>query len=164
MRLLLSAAALLFAGLVPAALAADAPSAGIAVTEIWSRATPPSASTGVLYLTITDQGAPDSLTAVSTPVAASAKIHESKIVDGVMQMRPVEAMPVTSAAPLKLAPGGYHVMLEGLKQPLKKGDQFPVTLTFAHAGMVTVTADVQSLGASAPAGHSMDGMDMGKNH
>jgi len=161
MRFQLSAAALFFAGLVPAAFAADAPSAGISVTEIWSRATPPSASTGVLYMTITDKGQPDSLTAVSTPVAASAKVHESKIVDGVMQMRPVEALPVTPAAPLKFAPGGYHVMLEGLKRPLKKGDQFPVTLTFAQAGTVTVTADVQGLGAAAPAGHSMDGMDMG---
>jgi periplasmic copper chaperone A len=157
----LSAAALLCLGFVSAGFAAEAPETGIAVTGVWSRATPPSASTGVLYLTVTDKGAADSLTAVSTPVAASAKIHESKSVDGVMQMRPVDAVPITAAAPLKFAPGGYHVMLEGLKQPLKKGDQFPVTLIFAHAGAVTVTADVQSLGASAPAGSAMDGMDMG---
>jgi copper(I)-binding protein len=112
-------------------------------------------------MTITDKGVPDSLTAVSTPVAASAKIHESKMVDGVMQMRPVEAVPVTPGAAVKFAPGGYHVMLEGLKQPLKKGDHFPVTLTFAQAGPVTVTADVQSLGAAGPSAHSMEGMDMG---
>jgi periplasmic copper chaperone A len=131
--------------------------ADIAVSDAWSRATPPGAKTGVIYLTVTDTGAADSLTAVATPVAEMAMLHESKTVNGVSQMRPVEAAPISAEAPLKLAPGGYHIMLEGLKQPLEAGDSFPVTLTFAQAGAVTATVEVRSLGG----GHDMGSMDMG---
>ncbi len=142
--------------------AGTARAADIAVTDAWSRATPGAATTGVVYFTITDSGAPDALTAVSTPIASSASAHESKTVDGVMQMRAVPSVPVDSKAPVTFAPNGYHVMLEGLKQPLKAGDQFPITLTFAHAGAVTTTVAVRALGAGAPdnAMGSMKGMDM----
>ena len=132
--------------------------ADIAVSDAWSRATPPGAKTGVVYLTVTDTGAADSLTAVETPVAEMAMLHESKTVNGVSQMRPVDAAPISAQAPLKLAPGGFHIMLEGLKQPLKAGESFPVTLTFAQAGAVTATVEVRSLGAG---GHDMGNMDMG---
>lgn len=138
-------------------LAADPAPAGITVTDAWSRATPPSATTAAIYFTITDTGAPDSLVSVSTPAAASATAHQSQMVNGMMQMRPVDAVPVDSHAPVKFAPNGYHVMLEGLKQPLKAGDHFPVTLNFTHAGAVTTTVTVQALGAAPP----MAGMDMG---
>src|SRR5579859_6270370 len=155
MQRILPAAFLLIAGLGAGAFAADAPPAAITVTGAWSRATPPGAATGVVYMTINDAGAPDSLTAVSTPIAASASVHESKTIGGVTQMRPVESVPVDPATPLRFAPGGYHVMLEGLKQPLKAGDRFPVTLVFAQAGAVTTSVEVHPLGAS----HGMDGMD-----
>ena len=157
---LLSAAALV-AALAGAAQAADAPP--VTVSGAWSRATPPGSSMGVIYLTVTDAGAADTLTGISTPVAASAAMHESKTVDGVMQMRAIGSLPVTAAAPLRFAPGGYHIMLEGLKQPLKAGQQFPVTLTFAQAGTVTATVKVQPLGAPAPADDTMGGMDMGRS-
>jgi copper(I)-binding protein len=142
------------------ALAGDA--ADLAVSDAWSRATPPGAKTGVIYLTVTDKGVPDSLTGVGTPVAETAQLHESKTMNGVSQMRPVEAAPVSAEAPLKLSPGGYHIMLEGLKQPLKAGDTFPVTLTFAQAGTVTATVEIRALGAGAPAmsDHDMGNMDM----
>src|ERR1700761_8224888 len=139
-------------------LAGPALADGIAISDAWSRATPPGAKTGVVYLTVTDTGAADSLTAVETPVAEMAMLHESKTVNGISQMRPVEAAPVSADAPLKLAPGGYHIMLEGLKAPLKAGESFPVTLTFAQAGAVTATVEIRALGAS---GHDMGTMDMG---
>jgi copper(I)-binding protein len=144
-------------------LAGPALADGIAISDAWSRATPPGAKTGVVYLTVTDTGAADSLTAVETPVAEMAMLHESKTVDGISQMRPVEAAPVSADAPLKLAPGGYHIMLEGLKAPLKAGDSFPVTLTFAQAGAVTATVEIRALGAGdhAMSGHDMGAMDMG---
>ena len=49
-----------------------------------------------------------------------------------------------------LAPGGYHIMLSGLKQALKQGDSFPITLSFAKAGQVTATATVAKAGATMP--------------
>jgi copper(I)-binding protein len=156
------ALALLLCGVlaVPSARAADAPPSGITISEAWSRATPPGASTGVVYLTITDAGPADALIAVSAPVAAKAAVHESKTVNGVMQMQPVDSLAVDANLPVRLAPNGYHVMLEGLMHPLKAGDHFPVTLTFEHAGEITATVHVQALGAAGPAAHDMDGMHM----
>ncbi len=157
-QLLLST--LLLAGSSALALAADSGTNGIAVTDLWARATPPGASTGAVYATITDTGAPDRLMSVSTPIAASASVHESETVNGVTQMRPVEALAIDPKAPTKLAPGGYHVMLEGLKQPLKAADQFPLTLTFEHAGAVTTMVTVRPLGTAASVGNAMKDMDM----
>ncbi len=66
-------------------------------------------------------------------------------------MRPVmDGLPVTATAPIHMAPGGYHIMLLGLKQPLKQGDHVPVTLSFAHAAPITTQAIVAAAGASQP--------------
>jgi copper(I)-binding protein len=137
---------------------ASADQNGIAVTDAWSRAAM-AGRTGVVYLTITDTGAPDRLTGASTPIATTATVHESFDDHGVMKMRPVAAVPVQPGKPVMLAPGGYHIMLEGLKQPLQPGQTFPVTLTFANAGQVMTTATVQKAGAAADHG-SMGSMTM----
>lgn len=133
------------------AMALAAPT-GIRVDHVWSRAMPAGA-TGVVYLTVTDQGAPDRLTGAASPVAASAGLHETIDDNGVMKMRPVASLPVAPGKPITLAPGGYHIMLMGLKQALVAGTSFPVTLTFAKAGKLTVTATVQGPGAAMPAMH-----------
>jgi periplasmic copper chaperone A len=139
---------------------------GIRVEHAWSRAMPAGA-TGVVYLTVINKGAPDTLTGVASPVAASAGLHETIDDHGVMKMRPVASLPVRPGKPVTLAPGGYHIMLMGLKQALVAGTSFPLTLTFAKAGMVSVTATVQGMGASMPAMHqgsmghgTMHGMSM----
>jgi hypothetical protein len=144
--------------LVPGmATVAAAEQDGIAVADAWSR--PAMAGrTGIVYLTVTDSGAPDRLVGASSPVAAKATLHESIDDHGVMKMRSVQDLPVQPGKPLKLAPNGYHIMLEGLKQPLQVGQSFPVTLSFAHAGKVTATAMVQQ-GAG---GMAMDHGAMGQ--
>ena len=113
----------------------------------------PAGATGVVYLTVTNEGAPDALAGVATPVAASAGLHETIDDHGVMKMRPVASLVVTPHKPVTLTPGGYHIMLTGLKQPLVAGTSFPVTLTFAKAGRITVTALVQAVGAAMPPMH-----------
>jgi copper(I)-binding protein len=65
-------------------------------------------------------------------------------------MRPVEAIEVTPGAPIVLQPGGLHVMLIGLKAPLKEGERFPLTLTFERAGTIEVEVVVEKLGAMGP--------------
>jgi copper(I)-binding protein len=70
--------------------------------------------------------------------------------NGVMRMRPVPGLPLETGKPVVLKPGSYHVMLMGLKQQLKPGDSFPVTLTFEHAAPVTATVMVGTAGASEP--------------
>jgi copper(I)-binding protein len=135
--------------LLPAVLsliaAGDAPQ--LQVEHPWARASAGAATTGAAYLTLTDQGAPDRLTGASTPVAATAELHESMSDMGTMKMRPVSGLSVAPGKPVKLAPGGYHIMLMGLKAPLKQGDTFPLTLTFEHAPPMTVTVNVEAIGA-----------------
>jgi copper(I)-binding protein len=123
-------------------LAGIAADAGLTIENPWAR---PAAvgQTGVIYLTVKDTGAPDRLIGVKTPLADDAQLHESKMAGNVMEMRPVQAAPVAPGQPLVLAPGGYHIMLMGLKQPLKVGDTVPVTLVFEKAGSVVATATVQ---------------------
>jgi periplasmic copper chaperone A len=130
-------------------VAAFADDAGIHVDHVWSRAAM-AGHEGVVYLTITDMGTPDTLTGVTTPVAAEASLHQSSDDRGVMKMRPVVALPIEPGKPVTLAPNGYHIMLTGLKQALKQGDSFPVTLSFAKAGQVTATAMVEKAGATMP--------------
>ncbi len=137
-----------------ATLAAD--TANITVDQVWAR--PSNTATGATYFTITDNGVPDRLVGVSTPVAATAEVHETTNDNGVMKMRPVAGLALEPGKPVTFKPGGYHVMLTGLKGPLKMGDSFPLTLTFEHAQPMTVTAKVQAQGA-ASMGHDHAGME-----
>jgi periplasmic copper chaperone A len=146
---------LLAAGLITVSSVAFAQQPGIQIDHVWSRAAM-AGRQGAVYLTITDTGQPDTLTGVTTPIAGTAELHQSFDDHGVMKMRPTASLPVEPGKTLTLAPGGYHIMLTDLKQPLKEGDSFPVTLSFAKAGQVTATAIVAKAGAAA-----MPGMDHG---
>ncbi len=133
---------------------------GIQIENAWSRVAM-AGRTGVVYLTITDTGAPDKLLAVASPIATKADLHESFSDNGVAKMRDVAALPVQAGKPVTLSPGGYHIMLMGLKQPLQQGDTFPVTLNFEKAGQVTTTVTVQKSASAMPMGHgAMGGMNM----
>src|SRR3546814_11454455 len=65
-----------------------------------------------------------------------------------MRMRPVDGVPLPAGGMAELQPGGYHVMLIGLKHALKQGEHFPLTLTFEKAGTVTIEVPVLSPGAN----------------
>src|SRR5579863_5382312 len=108
----------------------------IRLDQAWARATPGSAKTGAIYLTVTNKGtAPDTLVAASTPAAEKAELHQMKMENGVMEMRPVPALAIAPGQSIVLDPKtGYHIMLVGLKAPLKEGDKVPLSLTFEHAG------------------------------
>lgn len=142
-----------------------AQSSAITVQQPWARATPGGAKTGVVYMTIINNGGiDDQLVAASTPVAGEAQVHEMTMDNGVMKMRPIPALDVKPGATVKLAPGGYHVMLLDLKRPLKDGDSFPLTLTFAKSGKRNVQVKVAKIGAMQPnsmgAMPGMNGGDM----
>ena len=134
--------------------------AGPSVTKVWARATAPSAQNGAAYFTLGNDGPADTLTGASTPVSAMAELHRTINDNGTMKMRPVKSIAVAHGSTTTFAPGGYHVMLMGLKQPLKPGETFPLTLTFAKAGKMTVTATVQGAGAMAPGGAAAPMGDM----
>ncbi|MBV9530345.1 MAG: copper chaperone PCu(A)C [Bradyrhizobium sp.] len=136
----------------------------LVVTQAWSRATPKGAKIGGGYLTIENKGSTtDRLIGGSADVAAKVEIHEMTMSNGVMKMRPLEnGLVIEPGKTVKLAPGGYHLMLMDLKSPLKQGDKLPITLEFEKAGKVTVSFDVEGVGAQGPVGASGTGgkMDM----
>jgi copper(I)-binding protein len=115
---------------------------GIEVVDAWSRATPPGTDVGVAYFTIRNPGKTDRLLRVSTPIAASAELHVSAMKDGIMRMEGLGSVDV-GGNPVTFEPSGRHVMLMGLKHPLKEGDMFPLTLTFANAGQVQTSVRVR---------------------
>lgn len=115
----------------------------LVVTEIRSRPTPPVASVGAVYFSITNAGRKaDLLIAVSTPIARNTEIHESRLVQGVVEMRPVASVACPPGVTVKVEPGGLHVMLLGLSRPLVAGTQFPLSLRFREAGTLTVQVPV----------------------
>ena len=139
------------------ALAQQATGNGIEVVHAWARATPGRTQTGAAYASIVNHGgAPDRLIAVSSPVAEKADLHEDKLDNGIMKMRPLDALTIAPGHSTELKPGGDHIMLMGLKQPLRQGESFPMVLTFEKAGAVKVMVNVEKPGAmGAP---SMDHM------
>lgn len=95
------------------------------------------------YLKLTNKGAADRLLSARSPAADAAEIHSMTMDGDVMKMRQVDAIELATGQTVELKPGGYHLMLMGLKAPLKAGDQFPLTLKFENAGEVVVTVKVE---------------------
>jgi copper(I)-binding protein len=107
------------------------------------------------YLTLTNKGAPDRLLSVTSAMAASVEMHSMAMEGDVMRMRQVEGIALPAGAAVALKPGALHLMLFGLKAPLKAGDHFPMTLKFEKAGVVVVTVSVEDPGpADAAAAHA----------
>jgi copper(I)-binding protein len=166
-------AAVLSALLVTSGHAEEAKAGDLVITQAWSRATPSGAKIAGGYLTIENKGtAPDRLLGGSGDIAGKVEVHEMAMNNGVMTMRPLDkGLTIDPGKTVKLAPGGYHLMIMDLKGPFKQGDKVPVTLEFEKAGKVTLSLDVQGVGAQAPAGagsaggHTMpdhSGMNMKK--
>ena len=137
---------------IAAVARADGP---IQVSAAFTRAAP-AGGVGGVFLTIVNTGPAEHLTGVASSVAGKVELHESIDDKGVMKMRPISDLAIPAGKTVTLAPGGYHVMLIGLKQALTAGEHAPVTLTFEKAGKVEVDAVVVKPGGAMPDGHSMD--------
>jgi periplasmic copper chaperone A len=124
--------------------AAEYTAGKLVIAQPWSRPTPPVATTGVVYLSITNRGSKaDRLLALSTAVARSVEIHETRTVDGMVEMRQLAAVNCPPNATVVFEAGGMHIMVVGLSQPLAAGTDFPLTLRFQEAGAVTVQVHVR---------------------
>lgn len=135
------------------ALSHDTFTAGtIAISDAYSRATPPNAPVGGAYMTITNSGAEDDvLLSAATPVAASPQLHQMSMDGDVMKMDDLpEGLVIPAGQSVTLEPGGLHIMLTGLLQPLVRNETVPLTLTFAKAGTIEVTLTVAGPAAKAP--------------
>ena len=123
----------------------------IEVRHPWSRATPPGAKVGGGYLEIRNNGSqPDRLLSATTAAAKRVEMHVTEHAGEVAKMRQLRAFEVPARERLELSPGGAHLMLVDLVQPLKKGERFSMTLRFERAGELEVQFEVQELGSRKP--------------
>jgi copper(I)-binding protein len=132
-----------------AALAACSQPSGpeVKVTDAWARATAPGQG-GAVYATIDNKGGiGDRLVSVATDRASMAMIHEGGLENGVARMRMVHSLDVPAGTQVRLAPGGNHVMLEGLKAPLTAGDSFELTMQFERSGKIAIPVAVVAPGS-----------------
>lgn len=115
----------------------------------WARATPGAAKVGGGYVKIINHGSePDRLVGGSFERSERLEVHEMSVKDGVMQMRPLASgLEIKPGETVELKPGGFHLMFQNLKAPLKDGDKVDATLTFEKAGTVKVFFSVAPIGA-----------------
>jgi periplasmic copper chaperone A len=120
------------------------------IGDPWARATPPTAPTGGGYLSVKNTGTePDHLVSASSPAAGTVQVHEMKMDGNVMRMRELESpLEIKPGETVTLAPGGMHLMMMGLKEPLKQGERVPLTLVFEKAGKIDVEMVVVAMGAT----------------
>ena len=135
----------------------------LTIDSPWARASAGPARSGAAFLTIHNSGGvADRLLAVSGEVAERVELHNHLMEGDVMKMRPVESVEVPAGGMAQLQPGGFHIMLIGLRDPLNEGDRFPLTLTFEQSGDITVEVAVEGVGSMGPAGGMQgNGMDHG---
>lgn len=127
--------------------------APVQVADALCRPTPNGRQSTGCYLTLTAPS-DDRLTGVSSPVAGRVEIHESRMESNMMMMRELrEGLLLPAGQPVELKPGGNHIMLMAVAEPLKAGDTVALTLTFASAPPLEVTAAVGQP-AAADSGHA----------
>jgi periplasmic copper chaperone A len=140
----------LFASFLFAATSfAVAAEAGLRVEQAWARPTPPGAKVGGVYLQIRSSGTADRLLSASSAAAAAVELH-THVMDGdVASMRALPGIDLPADAMVELKPSGLHLMLIGLKAPLKPGQKLPLKLRFAKAGEKAVVVEVGEPAANA---------------
>ena len=135
---------------------------GVSVKDVWARPVILMSRPGAAYFTIHNEGAvADKLIKASSSFADRVELHVHKHDNGIMKMVQVADIPAPAHGVTMIKPGGYHLMLFGLKKKLAVGDDLPLTLTFAHAGEVKVTAKVMK---NAPKMDHSDHSDMKMDH
>jgi copper(I)-binding protein len=143
-----------------AAAAAAAAKANIEVADGWTRATPGNATTAAVYLRITSVKDPDRLIGAKAAAAERAEIHTTTTQNGAARMAAAPAIAVPGGGTVNFAPTGAHIMLTGLKAPLRQGDSFLVQLEFEKAGTLTTVVRIAAANAMGPPPPRTAGRDM----
>lgn len=113
------------------------------VSEPWVRATVPQQKATGAYMELKSD-ADARLVSVSSPAAGVAEVHEMAVVDDLMTMRRLASLELPAGRAVELKPGGYHVMLIGLKQQVKEGEQVPLTLVIERRDGQRETVEVRA--------------------
>lgn len=142
-----AAAGVAFLIMLLAAGCAVGPGPTVSIQDAMARPAPVAGGTGGAFMTIVNRSTlPDRLLAASSPAAAAVELHETVDDGGVMRMVPhPEGWEIAARGRLELKPGGKHLMLIGLKEPLEAGQTVVITLTFQNAGAVTVQVPVKAM-------------------
>ncbi|MEH6826399.1 MAG: copper chaperone PCu(A)C [Motiliproteus sp.] len=147
MKLTLKLRFALLAGLI---LSSAGVRAEVNIEQGYFRASPPGVSTAAVFLSAHNSGtAPISITAAQTPAASNAELHNHIEHEGMLQMRQVDAIEIPAQGSVRLQPGGYHIMLIGLKTALKEGDEQMLMLTLSSGEMIHLTLPVRKIQPTA---------------
>lgn len=148
-------AATMLALLVTVSAPADEPirEGDLVVERPWARASIGTSRPGAAYLTIRNEGAEaDTLTGVEASIAGQAEVHHTTTdASGVTRMEPAGSLAIPAGEAVSLAPGGRHVMLMDLNEPLVEGKTLTLTLAFERSGEVAVSVPILGIGSRGPA-------------
>lgn len=118
-------------------------STDLSIGDIWAR---PGLAGGnsAAYFVVENYGVDDTLLSASSDIAEAVELHQTQMEGDQMHMQHMaHGVPIPAGGPTRFEPGGLHVMFIGLKQDLKVGDTFDLTLVFEQAGELTVSVTVQ---------------------
>ena len=143
---------------ITAAKAHDYTVGDLKIGHPWTRVTPEGARAAGGFMTITNTGTkPDTLVGGTFVASETLEVHEMSMTDGMMKMRQLDkGLVIKPGETVELKPGSFHVMLIGMKQPLKDGETIKGTLVFERAGTIEVGYKVEPLGARAAGGAGHD--------
>jgi copper(I)-binding protein len=126
-----------------ATLATAAAHAQVAADHPWVRTTVAQQTTTGAFMTLMSAKG-GKLVGASSPIAAEVEVHEMKMEGDLMKMRHLDALPLPAGKPVELKPGAYHLMMTGLKAPVKAGDVVPISLVVVDASGKRQTVDVKA--------------------
>ncbi len=132
------------------ALSTLASATDLTVEGAWARGTVPAQKATGAFMTLTSKQ-DAALVGASTPLADKTEVHEMRMQGDVMKMNAIPRLTLPAGKPVELKPGSYHIMLFGLKQPLKAGDKLPLELQIEEGGkreIIKVQAEIRPLDAS----------------
>jgi copper(I)-binding protein len=138
----------LFAVLVSTSALAAPP---VSITNAWARASLPHQSATAAYLTLrSNEG--DLLTGIDSSDASMVMLHQTTTMGGMSNMSDMDSLTLPPGKPVKLAPGGMHLMITDMKHPLAAGSTLHLVLHFSHAGAVKCDVPVLAANATGPQG------------
>ena len=127
---------------------------GIEIRNAWARTSTQGMNSAVYFVIQNHNTEADELIGAASSVADAVEIHESKMEGDVMMMNRVESVALEPSTKVEFKPGGYHVMLIGLKQDIKAGDEIEFTLQFKNSPDITMKATVKDADGMGTDGHS----------
>lgn len=131
--------------LTSAASAHEYTTNSIQIDHPWSREAPPSATVIAGFFQLRNLSIRDDfLISATTPIAERVEIHQHEMSDGVMRMKKIDNVRISTMKSVMFEPGGYHLMIFNPEQSFKQGERFPMTLEFRNAGKVEIELAVEA--------------------